>query len=81
MTPQLLVGFLCVSPSPTPLGDVPTAQPSRAAANGVSDGNTGDTYIGNAGDNGINHLLVGIYNAQGECVHGFYVFPNDVIRR
>ena len=39
----------------------------------------GDTYIGNAGDNGINHLLVGIYNAQGECVHGFYVFPNDVI--
>lgn len=64
---------------PTPLGDAPAAQPSRAAANGVSDGNTGDTYVGNAGDNGINLLIVGIYNAQGECVHGFYVFPNDVI--
>ena len=43
---------------PTPLGDVPAVQPSRAAANGVSGGNTGDTYVGNAGDNGINHLLV-----------------------
>lgn len=53
--------------------------PTRAAANSVADGNTGDTYVGSAGDNGINFLMVGIYNIEGECVQGFRVESSDVI--
>lgn len=65
---------------PAGLGNnVPAPASTRAAANSVANGNQGDTYVGNAGDNGINYLIVGLYNAQGQCVHGFYVYPNDVI--
>ncbi len=64
---------------PTPLSDNLDGGPAtRAAANSVANGNTGDTYVGSASDKVINSMVVAIYNG-GDFVTSFNIGANDVV--
>lgn len=52
---------------------------TRAAANSVANGNTGDTYVGSAKDNSFDKLVLAIYNFEGAFVDKIEVTANDVV--
>lgn len=59
--------------------DVPSPSSTRAAANSVANGNQGDTYVGSAGDNGFNSIVLAIYNFEGAFVQTITVSASDVV--
>ena len=65
---------------PTPLSTNPDGGPTtRAAANSVANGNTGDTYVGNVSDRVIKSMVVIIYNNGGDFVTSFSIGASDVV--